>query len=58
MGSRKPVAEEQVMFVDLPVFLPPKQLWDPVQRALQSKSIDTKDCVVSFTKLRWSMGGR
>ena len=42
--------------MDLPEFLPPKQLWDPLQQALQSKGIETKDCTVSFTKRRWSMG--
>ena len=51
VGSRKPNTGDQVVFVDLPEFLPPKQLWELVQQALQSKSIDTKDCSVSFTKL-------
>ena len=55
-GSHKPASEDQVVFVDLPKFLPPKQLWELVQPALHSKGIQTKDCTVTFTKLRWSMG--
>ena len=55
-GSRKPAGDDQVVFVDLPEFLPPKQLWDLVQQALKAKSIETNDCAVNFTKLKWSMG--
>ena len=55
-GSRKPAAGDQVVFVDLPEFLPPKQLWELVQQALKCQSIDTSDSTTTFTKLKWSMG--
>ena len=47
-----PPAPQLKTLPDLPEFLPPKQLWDLVQQALQSKGIKTKDCTGSFTKLR------
>ena len=54
-GSCKPASDDKVVFVGVPEFLPPKQLRDLVQRALQSKGIKTKDCTTNFAKLRWSM---
>ena len=44
-----------MVFVDLPKFLPPKQLWETVQQSFKSQNIDTNNCSMSFTKLNWSM---
>ena len=45
-----------MVFVDLPKYLPPEQLWELVQQALKTKNIKVADCAVSFTQLKWSIG--